>query len=80
MTDLHENWAKVQTQLLGAMAEIGAVMPPAVTGIVTEWLEHNELELALRAIQEGAKEHDVQLSPKAMQHLKQAAHLMRLDL
>jgi len=80
MTDLHEHWSKVRTQLLGAMTEIGAALPPKVTTSVTEWLENNELELALRAIQEGAEEHDVQVSSKAMHHLKQAAYLMRLDL
>lgn len=80
MTDMHKHWAEVRSQLLGAMTDIGAALPQKVTDIVTEWLEHNELELALRAIQEGAEEHGVQLSTKAAQHLQHAAYLMRLDL
>jgi hypothetical protein len=60
------------------MTEAGAALPPEATSIVTEWLENNELELALRAIEEAAEEHGVLLPAKAVQHLQRAAHLMGL--
>ena len=47
---------------------------------VTDYIEHNELELALRTMQEATQEQCVSLPEEASQHLKQAAFLMKVDL
>ena len=48
--------------------------------LVTDFLEHNELEFALRSMQSAAEEQAVSFPPAAMRDLKRAAFLMRIDL
>ena len=78
MTDLRALWAEIQQLLRGALAEIK--LEASANAVAVNYLENNELELALRSIRSAVEERNVTLPTAAAEKLKRAAFLMRVDL
>jgi histone H3/H4 len=80
LTDDRKHWAEVQRLLRDAVQDLSPGLDAKAVGAITEYLDHNELELALRSIQIAANEQNISISPVALERIKRAASLMRIDL
>lgn len=80
MTELREHWPEIQKLLRASLSEVSAELDSKTIEAVTDFLDQNELELALRWMRSAAEEHKIKFSGIVARDLKRAAFLMRIDL
>ena len=71
--DLHEQWAKTEVHLRAALDEIRSSIDPKSVGAVEEYLDQNELGLALDVLVEAALASETPALPGAVEHLRAAS-------